>query len=118
MRELFERTRSPKRMVVLQNADHMHFCDRVEEVHEVFRLMPQDRIFEPIRAQIPPIGELCPGAHTLDAIRGLALAHFDAHLKGNGAAAAFTVGDLAGRLAARGIAADVVDAGAPAQSVA
>jgi predicted dienelactone hydrolase len=117
MRELFDRTRSPKRMVVLRNADHMHFCDRVEEVHEVFRLMPQDRIFEPIRAQIPPIGELCPGAHALDAIRGLALAHFDAHLKGNEAAAAFASGDVAGRLAARGIGADVVDAAAPAQSV-
>ena len=117
-RELFERTRSPKRMVVLRNADHMHFCDRVEEVHEIFRMMPQDRIFEPIREKIPPITELCPGEHALDAIRGLALAHFDAHLKGNGAAAAFAAGDLAGRLAARGIVADVVDAGAPAQSVA
>jgi predicted dienelactone hydrolase len=117
-RELFERTRSPKRMVVLRNADHMHFCDRVEEVHEIFRMMPQDRIFEPIREKIPPITELCPGEHALDAIRGLALAHFDAHLAGNGAAAAFVRGDLAARLAARGIAVDVVDAGGPAQSVA
>ena len=117
-RQLFDRTRGPKRLVVLRNADHMHFCDRVEEIHEVFRLMPQDRIFEPIRGQIPPIGELCPGAHALDAIRGLALAHFDAHLKGSGVAAAFASGDVAARLAARGIAVDVVEPGAPAQSVA
>ena len=117
-RELFERTRSPKRMIVLRNADHMHFCDRVEEIHEIFRTMPMDRIFEPIRHQIPPITELCPGVHALDAIRGLALAHFDAHLKGSGAAAAVVRGDVAARLAARGITVDVVDAGGTAQSVA
>jgi len=117
-RQLFERTQSRKRLVVLKNADHMHFCDRVEEIHEIFRQMPQDRIFEPIRSKIPPITELCPGEHALDAIRGLALAHFDAHLRSNGAAAALVRGDVVGRLAARGIAADVVDAGGPAQSVA
>jgi predicted dienelactone hydrolase len=117
-RQLFDRTRSPKRMVVLRNADHMHFCDRVEEVHEIFRLMPQDRIFEPIRGKIPPITELCPGEHALDAIRGLALAHFDAYLKGDGAAVAFVRGDVAAPLAARGIAVDVVDAAGRAQSVA
>jgi hypothetical protein len=96
----------------------MHFCDRVEEVHEMFRLMPQDRIFEPIRGNIPPITELCPGDHALDVIRGLALAHFDAHLVGSGAAAAFVGGDVAARLAVRGITVDVVDAAGPAQSVA
>ena len=117
-RELFERTRSPKRLGVLRNADHMHFCDRVEEIHEIFRQMPQDRIFEPIRGKIPPITELCPGEHALDAIRGLALAHFDAHLRGNAAAEAVVGGDVVGRLATRGIAADVVDARGPAQSVA
>jgi predicted dienelactone hydrolase len=118
IRELFDRTRSPKRMVVLRNADHMHFCDRVEEIHEIFRAMPMDRIFEPIRHKIPPITELCPGSHTLDAIRGLALAHFDAHLRGSGAAAAVVRGDVAARLGARGIAVDVVDADGAAQSVA
>jgi predicted dienelactone hydrolase len=118
MRDLFARTQSSKRLVVLRNADHMHFCDRVEEVHEMFRQMPQDPAFEPLRSKIPPIADLCPGEHALDAIRGLALAHFDAHLRGNDAAAALVAGDVAGRLAARGIAADVVDAGGPAQSVA
>ena len=117
-RDLFDRTRSPKRLVVLRNADHMHFCDRVEELHEIFRLMPQDRIFEPIRGKIPPITELCPGEHALDTIRGLALAHFDAHLGGSGAAAAVVGGDVVACLAARGIAVDVVDAGDRAQSVA
>jgi predicted dienelactone hydrolase len=118
MRELFARTRSPKRMVVLRNADHMHFCDRVEEIHEIFRMMPQDRIFEPIRDKIPPITELCPGEHALSTIRGLALAHFDAHLGGNGSAAAVVRGDVVGCLASRGIAVDVVDTDGCAQSVA
>ena len=97
-------------MVVLRNADHMHFCDRPEEVHEMFRLMPQDPIFEPLRAKIPPIGELCPGAHALEAIRGLALAHFDAHLRGDENAAALAGGDVEGALARRGIAVEVVEA--------
>src|SRR6185369_5476378 len=29
MHELLERTQATKRMVILKNADHMHFCDRV-----------------------------------------------------------------------------------------
>src|SRR5262249_51394608 len=37
MHELYGRTRGAKRLLVLKNADHMHFCDRVEEVHEMFR---------------------------------------------------------------------------------
>jgi predicted dienelactone hydrolase len=116
-RELFERAPGPKRLVVLRNADHMHFCDRPDEVHEMFRSMPQDPIFEPLRARIPPFAELCPGEHALDAIRALALAHFDAHVAGDDAARAFAGGDVAAALAARGIAADVIDPGGapPAQ---
>jgi predicted dienelactone hydrolase len=96
-----------KRMVVLRDTDHMHFCDRVEEVHEMFRLMPQDPIFQPIQAAIPPIAELCPGTHAYTAIRGLGLAHMDATLRGDERAAQLLGGDVAGLLAARGIAASV-----------
>ncbi|HJQ84274.1 MAG TPA: dienelactone hydrolase family protein [Candidatus Binatia bacterium] len=108
MHEIYERLSSTKRMVVLKNADHMHFCDRVEEVHEMFRLMPQDPVFAPIQGSVPPITELCPGEHALTAIRALGLAHMDAHLRGDERAAAFLGGDVRGVLAERGVAVDVV----------
>jgi hypothetical protein len=70
----------------------------------MFRLMPQDRIFEPLRALIPPIEELCPGQHTQQAVSALTLAHMDAHLRSERAAASFLDGDVAATLATRGIA--------------
>jgi predicted dienelactone hydrolase len=109
MRELLAATPAArKRMVVLRNADHMHFCDRVEQVHEMFRLVPQDPLFQPIQAAIPPIEALCPGAQTHEAIRGLGLAHFDAVLRDDARAAALLDGDLAAQLGARGIAVELV----------
>ena len=39
MRELIERTPEPKRAVVLLNSDHFHFCDGVEETHDLFKQM-------------------------------------------------------------------------------
>ncbi len=108
MRELYGRTPSPKRMIVLENADHMHFCDRVEEIHELFRLMPQDPLFAAIQQAVPPITELCPGEHANLAVRALGLAHMDAHLRGDEGAARFLAGDLPGALAARGVAVAVV----------
>ncbi len=108
MYELLARTPATKKMVVLENADHMHFCDRVEEVHELFRTMPQDGIFDGIRGAIPPIRDLCPGEHAYLSLRGLALAHMDAHLKADEAAAQFLGSDLRGVLAGRGVAVSVV----------
>jgi predicted dienelactone hydrolase len=107
MREVYGRTPSPKRMVVLKNADHMHFCDRVEEIHELFRLMPQDPLFASIQQSIPPITDLCPGEHSNLAVRGLGLAHMDAHVRGNESAAAFLAGDLRATLAAHDVAVEI-----------
>jgi len=107
MADLFARVRPPKRMVVLRNADHMHFCDRAETVHEMFRIMPPPGGFAAVARQVRPMAELCPAAHAYDWIRGLGLAHFDAHLRGDERAAAFLAGDVRAALAARGIDADV-----------
>jgi len=103
MRGLYARTAEPKRMVVLRNADHMHFCDRVEQVHELFRSMPPPGEFAQIAQAVPPISELCPGEHAYVYVRGLGVAHMDAHVKGNPEAAALVNGDVEGVLAARGI---------------
>jgi pimeloyl-ACP methyl ester carboxylesterase len=108
MHELLERTPAAKRMVVLEDADHLHFCDRVEETHELFRTMPQDPLFEDIQKAIPPITELVPGERAHLAIRGLAAAHLDAHLRGDAAAARLLAGDVRAALAERGVAASVV----------
>ncbi len=108
MHELLERTPATKRMVVLEDADHLHFCDRVEETHELFRTMPQDPLFEDIQKAIPPITELVPGERAHLAIRGLAAAHLDAHLRGDAAAARLLAGDVRAALAERGVAASVV----------
>jgi dienelactone hydrolase len=104
MRELYERTPGAKRLFVLRNADHMHFCDRVEEVHEMFRAMPPPGAFADVAQHTPPIGELVPGEHGYRFTRGLGLAHFDAVLRGD-AAARTLLDDAVAALAAQGIAA-------------
>jgi predicted dienelactone hydrolase len=79
VRELYERTPSAKRMFVLRGADHGHFADLVD-----------------------PVADCSPdGAHLFT--RGLALAHFDAFLKGEPDAKHFLDGDVVAALRARGV---------------
>src|SRR5262249_23552869 len=40
MHELFSRTPAPKRMFILRRADHGHFMDDAQELHERFRTLP------------------------------------------------------------------------------
>jgi len=74
MRDILKRTSGPKRMVVLENADHLHFCDRIEEVHEMFRMMPPPGEFARLAAEIAPISELCAPEQAYAFVRGLVLA--------------------------------------------
>lgn len=107
MYELLAKTQSTKSMVVLKNADHMHFCDRVEEVHEMFRMLPPPGDFERIAKSVRPIAELCPGEHAYLFVRGLGLAHMDAVLKGNESAARLLAGDIRAVMAQRGVSVEV-----------
>jgi dienelactone hydrolase len=102
IRELYDRTASPKKMLVLANADHMHFCDRIEEIHELFRMMPPP-VFDTLVKSIKPISELCASDGAYKFVRGLGLAHMDAHVRGSEAAARFLAGDLPATLRAHGI---------------
>jgi predicted dienelactone hydrolase len=104
MRELLGRTTSPKRMIVLENADHMHFCDQIEVAHEFLRTMPPP-VFDAIVKAMKPIADLCPADSAYRFVRGLGLAHVDAHLRGMKAAAQFLDGDVIAALATAGIAA-------------
>ena len=103
MHDLFARTQATKRMVVLRNTDHMHFCDRAAQAHEMFRAFPPPGFFEDAAKGTTPFTELCPEQPAYDAIRGLGLAHLDAALKAHAPAAEFMRGDLGARLGARGI---------------
>ncbi|HEY2775994.1 MAG TPA: dienelactone hydrolase family protein [Candidatus Binatia bacterium] len=103
MHELLAETRGTKRMIVLENADHMHFCDEVESVHEMFRTMPPPGPFAEIAKNLPAASELAPGIHAYDFSRSLGLAHMDASLRGNEEAASFLSSDLPSVFAARGI---------------
>lgn len=103
MRELLARTEGSRRMAVLVDADHMHFCDEVEAVHEMFRTMAPPGPFQQIAQDLPPASALVPGTHAYDFNRGLALAHLDSVLRGDSGASAFLAGDVAATFAERGI---------------
>jgi len=109
MRELLARTPSRnKRIAILANSDHMHFCDSVEAMHELFRTMPPPGPLAEVAKALPPVSELAPGKHAYEFSRALGLAHMDAALKGREEAAAFLAGDLAATFAARGIGVSLV----------
>lgn len=101
--ELFDRTQASKRMAVLSPADHMHFCDRAEEIHELFRMTPQPWPFSTVAGAVLPISELCPADHAYQWVRALGLAHFDSVFRPGRGAEEFLSGDLAALFADRGI---------------
>ena len=109
MHGLLEKTPSAtKHMDVLENTDHMHFCDRAGEVHELFRMMPPPGAFEEAARRCPPISELTSPAQAELAIRGLATAHFDAVLRDDAGAKALAASGWDRVLAAQGVAATVI----------
>jgi predicted dienelactone hydrolase len=103
MPALYDPVRSQKRMVVIERADHMHFCDAVERIHEMFRMLPRVEGV-PSSANSLPIAALAPGEHGYVTVRGLTLAHFDAYLNGDDAAREFLVDDWRDMLRAHGVA--------------
>jgi len=103
MYELFERAPSPKQMVILRRADHLHFIDNVEQAHEAFRTAPMPAEVAEMQKEILPIGELCSGEQAHLWIRGLTLAHMDAILKDRHEAQLFLAGDIEREMARYGV---------------
>jgi predicted dienelactone hydrolase len=104
MYELFERTPATKQMVILRRADHMHFMDHAEELHETIRTTPpwtEELAWLPKDMQ--PIAELCSGEQAHTFVRGLTLGHLDAVLRRQGEARRFLAGDIEAELAERGV---------------
>jgi len=103
MYETFERTPANKQMVILRRADHMHFMDHVEEMHEMVRKMPAPPELAYLAQEMRPITELCSGERAQLFVRGLTLCHMDATLRQREEAREFLSRDIAAQLAARGV---------------
>jgi hypothetical protein len=103
MYELFERTQATKQMIILRRADHMHFEDNVEEMHEIVRAMPLPGASAWIPREMRPIAELCSGAQAQLFVRGLTLCHMDATLKRQEGAQRLLAGAIEAELAGRGV---------------
>src|SRR5215813_7986848 len=104
MYEIFERIPAAKRMVILRRADHMHFMDNVEQLHEAVRSSPPwIPELDYLQKEMLPIAELCTGEQSHLFVRGLTLAHFDAVLKQDDEARRFLAGNVQAELASRGV---------------
>jgi predicted dienelactone hydrolase len=103
MYELFARTPATKQMFVLRRADHMHFMDGVEELHEAVRAMTLPGELAWLPREMRPVAELCSGEQAHLFVRGLTLSHMDASLRRQEAARRFLAGDIEAELAARGV---------------
>lgn len=103
MYELFERTPATKQMFVLRRADHMHFMDNVEEMHEAVRTTPWTGELAWMPKEMLPITELCSGEQAHLFVRGLTLSHLDAVLKRNENAQQFLQGNVEAELARRDV---------------
>ncbi len=101
---LYRRTPAPARMFVLENADHLHVCDRAEQSHEFFRNLPQVGVLSELMGELRPFAELAPSAHGYAFANGLALAHLDATLKSHAEAEQFLAQRALAAFHARGIA--------------
>ena len=105
--ELFERTPATKQLVVLRKADHMHFMDDVERMHEMVRGMPFTGELAWLPQEMRPIAELCSGEQSQRFTCALTLGHLDATLRGDEHAQRWMAGDLEAALAAHGVQARV-----------
>ena len=105
---LYKRTPEPKRMIVLNNAGHFHFTDRIEEIHDFFRTQfatmggDNPRI-KALAESMIPASELHPSKGAYDYLRGVGLAHLDAYLMEKAGAKEFLASELKLLLAEREI---------------
>ena len=81
MRELFERTPAPKKFLVLRRADHLHFMDNVEQLHEAVRAMTFPGELAWLPKEMRPIAELCSGEEAHSFVREHTLSHLDSVLR-------------------------------------
>lgn len=103
MLEIFERAPPPKLVVTLKRADHFHFMDDTEQVHEAFRTSDLGEQNAEIQRDVRPMAQLVSGATAHAFASGLSVAHFDATLRRLPLAQQFLEGSLKQELFDRGI---------------
>jgi predicted dienelactone hydrolase len=103
MLEIFERAPSPKLMVTLKRADHLHFMDDAEQAHEAYRTSNLGDQPTEIQRDMRPVAQLVSGATAHAFASGLSVAHFDAILRRHPSARRFLEVDLKHELFDRGI---------------
>jgi predicted dienelactone hydrolase len=103
VRKIYDHLAAPKRGAVLRRADHLHFCDAVGRLHEMYRAMPAQADI-PRHKPMLPMAELCPGKHGYAIAQSLCLAHLDAHLRHQATAVDFLADRWQAELLARGVA--------------
>jgi dienelactone hydrolase len=107
MHDLYSKAPQPKKMLVLENSDHFHFCDNVEFIHDMMvqmgsSLFGGDNETGPL-SKMQKSSELCSGTSAYAFIQGMGLAHMDAHVKNINEAKAFLEGDLCEKLSQKNI---------------
>ena len=90
-------------MVILSRADHCHFMDNAEEMHETIRTMPWIGELAWLPKEMRPIAELCSGDQAHLYARGLTLCRMDAILRRLQEAQQFLLSDLKAELSERGV---------------
>jgi dienelactone hydrolase len=104
MYELFDRTPVTRHMFILRRADHLHFLDEVEHLHETFRTMPvPTKELAAMQQEMRPIAELYSGEQAHLMVRGLTLCHLDATLKQQEEAQLFIESDVVADVGKRGV---------------
>ena len=78
MFEIFDRIPSTqKKMAILHRADHMHFMDDIEKLHEMFRTAEVPPEIREIQKQMLPMSELMTAEEAHRLVSEWTLAHFD-----------------------------------------
>lgn len=107
MYELYARTPEPKRMLILENADHFHFCDNVEFIHDAMINMGSGLFGEDnntgVLSKMLKSTELCSGNDAYAFIQAATLAHMDAHVCNNKDAQSFLENTLMKALSQKNI---------------
>ncbi len=98
MHDLYQNTPQPKRMLVLENSDHFHFCDNVEFIHNAMTKMGSSLFGGDnetgVLSKMEAAENLCSGEKAYAFIQACTLAHFDAHVLNNSEALAFLDNEL------------------------
>ncbi|HEX7794740.1 MAG TPA: alpha/beta fold hydrolase, partial [Vicinamibacterales bacterium] len=93
--EIFKRVPAAKRMVILRGADHMHFMNNIERLHEAVRTSPPSiPELDYLQKEMRPIAELCTAEQSHLFVRALTVAQFDAVLKHDNDARRFLADDI------------------------